>query len=83
MNDGSNLLSTKSRIKPIRDYHQKAIEIAKKFSPNTNKLKAVQIDERTTIYIRKNKSAKKAKQRFIERLAESESKLSRKVEKEK
>ena len=81
--DSSNLLSTKSRGKSTRDYHQHAIEIAKKYSPNTSKLKAVKIDERTTIYIKKSANAAEAKQRFIERVEESEFRLRRKQERSK
>jgi len=56
------------RHEEIRELRNKAIEVAKKFSPNLSDMQKVFIDRSTSIYIKKDADPVEARRKFIEKM---------------
>ncbi|HRW98738.1 MAG TPA: hypothetical protein P5280_04575 [Cyclobacteriaceae bacterium] len=55
-----------------RAAREQAAALAKKYSPNLNNLKQVIIDERTSIFIKKDRDSDQAKRNFLARIKNKE-----------
>lgn len=56
------------RSDEIKERHSKAIEVAKRTSPDLSKLQKVRIDNSTYIYVGLDKDPKVARERFVEKM---------------
>ncbi len=56
------------RSDEIKERHSKAIEVAKRTSPDLRKLQKVRIDNSTYIYVGLDKDPKVARERFVEKM---------------